>query len=76
MELSQIPPLKPSPSALGIVSPKLDPAVAQNQATMFIACGPYTADTDLTYKPWRALFNEIKTKKPDVLLLVKLFPWF
>jgi DNA polymerase alpha subunit B len=70
MELSQIPPLKPSPAALGIINPKLDPAVAQNSATMFVACGPYTADTDLSHKPWRGLFNEIKAKKPDVVLLV------
>lgn len=68
----QIPPLKPSPTALGIINPKLDPSVAQNPVTMFIACGPYTADSDLTYRPWRFLLNEITTKKPDVTLLVKI----
>jgi DNA polymerase alpha subunit B len=71
MKLSQIPPLKASPAALGIISPKPDPGVTLNPATMFIASGPYTSDSDLTYKPWRNLFNEMKAKKPDVTLLVK-----
>ena len=37
---------------------------------MMVACGPFTTDADLGYKPWRALLQGIKTAKPDVLLLV------
>jgi len=72
MKSIQVPPLKPSPTALAIINPKLDPAVAQNSVTIFVACGPYTGNSDLGYKPWRNLFNEIKSKKPDVTLLVKI----
>lgn len=35
-----------------------------------VACGPFTPDADLGYKPWRALLQGIKSTKPDVLLLV------
>lgn len=39
---------------------------------MLVACGPFTADTDTSYKPWRALLQHIKVQKPDVLLLVRI----
>jgi DNA polymerase alpha subunit B len=39
---------------------------------MCIVSGPYTADADLSYKPWRALLNVIKTTKPTVILLVTI----
>ncbi len=38
---------------------------------MLVACGPFTADSDTSYKPWRALLQHIKVQKPDVLLLVR-----
>jgi DNA polymerase alpha subunit B len=37
---------------------------------MYIACGPYTLDADLSYKPWHAFLKTIKTNKPAVVLLV------
>ena len=37
---------------------------------MCIGCGPFTADTDLDYKPWSQLLKTLKTVKPAVLLLV------
>ncbi|KAF4617164.1 hypothetical protein D9613_005990 [Agrocybe pediades] len=68
-EVLAIPPLKPSPAALKIENPKLDPSASQSAASMFVVCGPYTSDADTSYKPWRALLNQIKAQKPDVLLL-------
>lgn len=38
--------------------------------SMCIASGPFTPDADLSYKPWHALLDTIKTTKPAVLLLV------
>ena len=35
-----------------------------------VACGPFTSDADIGYKPWRVLLQGIKSTKPDVLLLV------
>lgn len=67
----QVPPLKPSPAADGIINPKLDPSTSEKTATMFVACGPFTADADTSYRPWRALLHQIKAQKPDVLLLVR-----
>ncbi|KAF8158218.1 DNA polymerase alpha/epsilon subunit B-domain-containing protein [Crassisporium funariophilum] len=72
-EILAIPPLKPSPAAQGIINPKLDPSTSHTSANMLVACGPYTMDTDLSYKPWRALLQTIKASKPDVLLLVGPF---
>ncbi|KAF9485899.1 DNA polymerase alpha, subunit B [Pholiota conissans] len=72
-EVLGIPPLKPSPSALGIINPKLDPSTVQDSISMLAACGPFTTDADISYKPWRALLHQIKARKPDVLLLVGPF---
>ena len=49
---------------------KVDPNVSDSPFTMYIACGPYTHDTDLMYKPWRALLKNIENTKPTVVLLV------
>ncbi|KAF8967116.1 DNA polymerase alpha/epsilon subunit B-domain-containing protein [Flammula alnicola] len=72
-EVLGIPPLKSSPAAQGIIDPKLDPMASQNPASMFVACGPFTTDADTGYKPWRALLQQIKVQKPDVLLLIGPF---
>ncbi|KAJ3512303.1 hypothetical protein NLJ89_g3597 [Agrocybe chaxingu] len=69
----EIPHLKPSPAAQGIINPKPDPATSQNTATVLVACGPFTSDLDIGYKPWRALLQQIKTQKPDVVLLLGPF---
>jgi len=42
---------------------------------MFVACGPFTSDSDNAYRPWRALLQQIKVQKPDVLMLVRVFLW-
>lgn len=37
--------------------------------TMCIACGPFTTDADLNYKPWIDLVKKLKVERPAVLLL-------
>ena len=49
------------------------PALPGNVAASFdmcIACGPFTPDADLNYKPWGSLINKLKASKPAVVLLV------
>ncbi|KAG6840795.1 hypothetical protein C0991_004267 [Blastosporella zonata] len=64
-----LPPLKPT---LGQLPVKADPANG-TLFSMSIACGPYTLDADLLYKPWRALIKALKTDKPTVVLLMGPF---
>ncbi|KAG1717564.1 DNA polymerase alpha/epsilon subunit B-domain-containing protein [Suillus lakei] len=40
---------------------------------MCIACGPFTPDANLDYKPWRTLINNLKASKPAVVLLLGPF---
>ncbi|KAH9480575.1 DNA polymerase alpha subunit B [Psilocybe cubensis] len=72
-EVLSIPPLKPSPAAQRLINPKMDPLTSQNQINMMVVCGPFTTDSDIGYKPWRALLHQIKAQKPDVLLLIGPF---
>ena len=37
---------------------------------MAIACGPFTQDSDLLFKPWTSLFRGLMSLKPGVVLLV------
>jgi len=37
---------------------------------MTIACGPFTPDSDLQFKPWSTLLKSLMTLKPGVVLLV------
>lgn len=49
------------------------PAPPSNVAASFdmcIACGPFTPDANLDYKPWRTLVSNLKASKPTVVLLV------
>ena len=58
----QLPPIKMPPS----------PASDANAAfSMCIACGPFTLDSDLDYKPWASLLGKVKESKPAVILLVR-----
>ncbi|EAU86107.1 alpha DNA polymerase [Coprinopsis cinerea okayama7 len=68
-----IPPLKPSPTSDGLIDPKADPELGTKTSTVCIACGPYTSDTDLLYKPWRVFLDDITPKKPNVLILLGPF---
>ena len=37
-----------------------------------IACGPFTFEADLDYKPFTAILEAARTEKPDLLLLVRI----
>ncbi|KAG5338866.1 hypothetical protein C0989_005806 [Termitomyces sp. Mn162] len=71
-EILSLPPLKPSPTSFRLPSIKADSAVDPS-FSIHIACGPYTPDADLSYKPWRALVKTLKASKPSVVLLMGPF---
>ncbi|KNZ81283.1 DNA polymerase alpha subunit B [Termitomyces sp. J132] len=71
-EILSLPPLKPSPTSFRLPSIKSDSAVDPS-FSIHIACGPYTPDADLSYKPWRALVKTLKASKPSVVLLMGPF---
>ncbi|KAK0464553.1 DNA polymerase alpha subunit B [Desarmillaria tabescens] len=50
-----------------------DPGYSEPPFSMCIASGPYTSDSDLSFKPWRAFLPIIKSKKPTVVLLIGPF---
>ncbi|KAK0201753.1 DNA polymerase alpha subunit B [Desarmillaria ectypa] len=50
-----------------------DPGYSQSPFSMCIASGPYTSDSDLSFKPWRAFLPILKSKKPAVVLLIGPF---
>ncbi|KAF8558385.1 DNA polymerase alpha subunit B [Imleria badia] len=63
-ELLSLPPIKTPPS----------PASDANAAfSMCIACGPFSLDSDLDYKPWASLLDKVKASKPAVILLIGPF---
>ncbi|KAI6005362.1 DNA polymerase alpha subunit B [Pisolithus marmoratus] len=49
------------------------PSDPSTSFSMCIACGPFTADSDLHYKPWSQLFQNLKSAKPAVVLLIGPF---
>ncbi|GJE91767.1 DNA polymerase alpha subunit B [Phanerochaete sordida] len=38
-----------------------------------VACGPFTADADLNYEPWKQLLAKWKTEKPEAIVLIGPF---
>ncbi|TFK40723.1 DNA polymerase alpha/epsilon subunit B-domain-containing protein [Crucibulum laeve] len=72
-EILAMPPLKASPTAQGTIPPKLDAGMGDSPISICVACGPFTPDADLEYKPWRALIKSLKTTKPKVLVLIGPF---
>ncbi|KAG1898113.1 DNA polymerase alpha, subunit B [Suillus fuscotomentosus] len=63
-EILAIPPMPASPAPPSNVAASFD---------MCIACGPFTPDANLDYKPWRTLISNLKTSKPAVVLLLGPF---
>ncbi|KAH0832189.1 DNA polymerase alpha/epsilon subunit B-domain-containing protein [Lanmaoa asiatica] len=61
-ELLSLPPIKMPPSP---------PSDANATFSMCIACGPFSLDSDLEYKPWASLLDNVKANKPTVILLVR-----
>ncbi|KAF8997523.1 glycosyl hydrolase family 7-domain-containing protein [Cyathus striatus] len=71
--IRQLPPLKASPVASGIEDPKLDSLIVSLPFSVCVACSPYTPDANLLYKPWRYFLQNIKTSKPEVVILLGPF---
>ncbi|KAG2153032.1 DNA polymerase alpha/epsilon subunit B-domain-containing protein [Suillus bovinus] len=63
-EIMAIPPMPASPTP---------PSNAAASFDMCIACGPFTPDANLDYKPWRSLIVHLKASKPAVVLLLGPF---
>ncbi|KAG6896268.1 hypothetical protein C0992_009391, partial [Termitomyces sp. T32_za158] len=72
-EILSLPPLKPSLVSSGHTTLKSDLEAMNTPYSIHIACGPYTPDSDLSYKPWRALMKTLKATKPMVVLLMGPF---
>ncbi|KAG6903250.1 hypothetical protein C0995_000145 [Termitomyces sp. Mi166 len=72
-EILSLPPLQPSATSLGLPPTKPDPEAIDTPFSMYIACGPYTLDLDLSYKPWHTLMKTLKANKPTVVLLMGPF---
>ncbi|KIL67937.1 hypothetical protein M378DRAFT_9186 [Amanita muscaria Koide BX008] len=66
-------PLPRSTPSAGLSAMKIDPDMAGSPFSMSIACGPYTSDTDLHYRPRELYFEHIKKTKPGVVLLMGPF---
>ncbi|RXW23407.1 hypothetical protein EST38_g2463 [Candolleomyces aberdarensis] len=55
---------------------RLDPAITvkgEKDSSVCIASGPFTPESDLLFKPWRAFLDSLNAKKPNVLILVGPF---
>ncbi|KAF8837908.1 DNA polymerase alpha, subunit B [Paxillus ammoniavirescens] len=63
-EILTLPPIK---------TPSPPPNDANAAFSMCIACGPFTVDSDLEYKPWENLLDTLRANKPAVVLLVGPF---
>lgn len=40
--------------------------------SLAVACGPFTADSDLNYTPLASLLETLRNDKPSALLLVRI----
>ncbi|EKM49604.1 uncharacterized protein PHACADRAFT_166969 [Phanerochaete carnosa HHB-10118-sp] len=56
-------PSLPAPTALG----------SNGSFSVSVACGPFTADADLSYEPWKLLLAKWKTEKPEIIIIVGPF---
>jgi len=54
---------------------KVDPVdpVHSSAFSLAIACGPFTADSDLAYAPFASMIEALQKDKPSALLLVLIF---
>ncbi|KAL7279908.1 hypothetical protein ACG7TL_006317 [Trametes sanguinea] len=66
-EILALPPLDP-PSQVHVKSETGD-----SHFTMYVACGPFTPDADLAYKPLQSLVAKLVAEKPAVALLIGPF---
>ncbi|KAF5389267.1 hypothetical protein D9757_003533 [Collybiopsis confluens] len=54
-------------------SPSMKPSPDDDSFSMMIASGPFTPESDLSYKPWDTFTQIIKRSKPSVVLLLGPF---
>ncbi|OJT11537.1 DNA polymerase alpha subunit B [Trametes pubescens] len=66
-EILSLPPLDPS-SGVQVKS-----ETVETHFSMFIACGPFTPEADLAYRPLQNLISKLKEAKPAVVLLTGPF---
>ncbi|KAI0349482.1 DNA polymerase alpha, subunit B [Trametes cingulata] len=66
-EILSLPPLDP-PSE-GLVKSE----TGDTSFSMYVACGPFTPDADLAYRPLQTLISMLKTAKPAIVLLIGPF---
>ncbi|TBU48523.1 DNA polymerase alpha, subunit B [Dichomitus squalens] len=66
-EILSLPPLDPPAAAL------IKSETGDTHFTMHVACGPFTSDGDLQYRPLQTLIAKLKAAKPAVTLLVGPF---
>ncbi|THH31178.1 hypothetical protein EUX98_g3002 [Antrodiella citrinella] len=52
---------------------KADEDAAKTAFSVCIACGPFTTDSDLKFRPWQALIAKLKDETPDIVVLVGPF---
>ncbi|CAL1713336.1 unnamed protein product [Somion occarium] len=64
-EILSLPPLPPRE--------RPGPSKSEGGFNMHAACGPFTTDSDLQFKPWRAVVQKINADQPDVVLLLGPF---
>jgi len=70
-EVLSSPRLPPSTSNSNDQGLKQEPR--ETSFSMAIACGPFTQDSDLQYKPWSSLFKSLLSLRPGVVLLIGPF---
>ncbi|KAJ3788328.1 DNA polymerase alpha/epsilon subunit B-domain-containing protein [Lentinula aff. detonsa] len=54
-------------------SPSMKPSPDDDSFSMYLASGPYTPDTDLSFKPWDSFSQMIRRTKPAVVVLLGPF---
>ena len=65
----QLPPLLPPTSSV-LRDEAFKQESRETPFSVTIACGPFTPDSDLLFKPWSSLLKNLLISKPSVVLLV------
>ncbi|KAH9933127.1 DNA polymerase alpha, subunit B [Epithele typhae] len=66
-EILSLPPLEPAPPSL------VKTESGETQFSMCVACGPFTAESDLEFRPLQHLVTSLRATKPAVVLLLGPF---
>ncbi|KAH9989680.1 DNA polymerase alpha subunit B [Russula compacta] len=71
-EVMTLPPLLP-PTSSALRGEAFKQESRETPFSVTIACGPFTPDSDLLFKPWSSLLKDLLTSKPSVVLLIGPF---